>query len=108
MGFAPRHSSSHSTLNIQHSTFAFDPMPPANIDFSPVAVTFQAIGTFLLALVLGEIARTFGWRYVRRWAWAWGAMFVAVMAVADLHHHLQSVAVVADLSAGAVALSPPA
>lgn len=56
-------------------------MPPANIDFSPVAVTFQAIGTLLLALVLGEIARTFGWRYVRRWAWAWAAMFVAIVAV---------------------------
>jgi diguanylate cyclase (GGDEF)-like protein len=56
-------------------------MPPANIDFSPVAVTFQAIGTLLLALVLGEIARTFGWRYVRRWAWAWAANFVAIMAV---------------------------
>jgi diguanylate cyclase (GGDEF)-like protein len=56
-------------------------MPPTAIDFSPVAVTFQAIGTLLLALVLGQIARTFGWRYVRRWAWAWVAMFVAIMAV---------------------------
>src|SRR5258706_4302504 len=56
-------------------------MPPPPVDFSPVAVTFQAIGTLLLALVLGQIARTFGWRYVRRWAWAWGAMFVAVVAV---------------------------
>jgi diguanylate cyclase (GGDEF)-like protein len=56
-------------------------MPPVTIDFSPVAVTFQAIGTLLLALVLGQIARTFGWQYVRRWAWAWGAMFVALLAV---------------------------
>ena len=56
-------------------------MPATNVDFSPVAVTFQAMGTLLLALVLGQIARTFGWRYVRRWAWAWGAMFVAIMAV---------------------------
>src|SRR5437764_4821166 len=56
-------------------------MPAANVDFSPVAVTFQAIGTLLLALVLGQIARTFGWRYVKRWAWAWGAMFVAIVAV---------------------------
>jgi diguanylate cyclase (GGDEF)-like protein len=56
-------------------------MPPPAVDFSPVAVTFQAIGTLLLALVLGQIARTFGWRYVRRWGWAWGAMFVAIMAV---------------------------
>jgi len=56
------------------------PTPPP-VDFSPVAVTFQAIGTLLLALVLGQIARTFGWRYVRRWGWAWGAMFVAIVAV---------------------------
>lgn len=56
-------------------------MPAANIDFSPVARTFQAIGTLLLALVLGQITRTFGWQYVRRWAWAWGAMFVAIVAV---------------------------
>jgi diguanylate cyclase (GGDEF)-like protein len=56
-------------------------MPPTNIDFSPVAVTFQAIGTLLLALALGQIARTFGWRYVRQWAWAWGAMFVAITAL---------------------------
>jgi diguanylate cyclase (GGDEF)-like protein len=65
-------------LNIQHLLLA---STPAAVDFSPVAVTFQAIGTLLLALVLGQIARTFGWRYVRRWAWAWGAMFVAIMAV---------------------------
>src|ERR1700692_3264169 len=76
----------HSTLNIEHSTFniAFDPlapMPPPAVASSPVAVTFQAIGPLLLALVLGQIARTFGWRYVRRWAWAWGAMFVAILAV---------------------------
>jgi len=54
---------------------------PAPVDFSPVAVTFQAIGTLLLALVLGQIARTFGWRYVKRWGWAWAALFVAIMAV---------------------------
>jgi diguanylate cyclase (GGDEF)-like protein len=51
------------------------------LDFSPVAVTFQAIGTLLLALVLGQIARTFGWRYVQRWAWAFMAMFFAIAAV---------------------------
>ena len=50
-------------------------------DFSPVAVTFQAIGTLLLALVLGQIARTFSWRYARSWGWAWAAMFVAIMAI---------------------------
>jgi diguanylate cyclase (GGDEF)-like protein len=56
-------------------------MPATTVDFSPVAVTFQAIGALLLALVLGQIARTFGWRYVRRWGWAWGAMFVAIVAL---------------------------
>ncbi len=56
-------------------------MPAITVDFSPVAVTFQAIGTLMLALVMGQIARTFGWRYVRRWGWAWGAMFVAIVAV---------------------------
>ncbi|MDP9362140.1 MAG: GGDEF domain-containing protein [Acidobacteriota bacterium] len=56
-------------------------MTVAAVDFSPVAVTFQAIGTLLLALILGQIARTFGWRYVRQWAWAWAAMFIAIMAV---------------------------
>lgn len=66
-------------MNVQHLLLAST--PPTAVDFSPVAVTFQAIGTLLLALVLGQIARTFGWRYVRRWAWAWGAMFVAIMAV---------------------------
>ena len=51
------------------------------LDFSPVAVTFQAIGTLLLALVLGQIARTLGLRYVQRWAMAFGAMFLAIVAV---------------------------
>ncbi|HXH94417.1 MAG TPA: hypothetical protein VNN25_22765, partial [Thermoanaerobaculia bacterium] len=51
------------------------------LDFSPVAVTFQAIGTLLLALVLGQIARTFGWRYVKRWALAFVSMFCAIVAV---------------------------
>jgi diguanylate cyclase (GGDEF)-like protein len=56
-------------------------MPSPPLDFSPVAVTFQAIGTLLLALVLGQIARTLGLRYVQRWALAFGAMFFAIMAV---------------------------
>lgn len=56
-------------------------MPAQPVDFSPIAVTFQAIGTLLLALVLGRMGRTFGWRYVRRWAWAWTAMFIAILAV---------------------------
>ena len=44
-------------------------------------MTFQAIGILLLALVLGRIGQTFGWRYVRRWAWGWSAMFISIVAV---------------------------
>ncbi|HEX3070025.1 MAG TPA: hypothetical protein VHX14_15765, partial [Thermoanaerobaculia bacterium] len=51
------------------------------LDFSPVAVTFQAIGTLLLALVLGQIARTFGWAYMKRWALAFVSLFCAIVAV---------------------------
>lgn len=51
------------------------------VDFSPVAVTFQAIGTLLLALVLGHIARTFHFRFAYRWAWGWAGMFVAIASV---------------------------
>jgi diguanylate cyclase (GGDEF)-like protein len=51
------------------------------IDFSPVAVSFQTVGTLLLAAVLAQLGRMFGWRYVRRWALAWLAMFVALASV---------------------------
>lgn len=50
-------------------------------DFSPVAVTFQAIGTLLLAMMLWQLGRNFAWRYAREWAFAWLAMFVAIVAV---------------------------
>jgi len=51
------------------------------IDFSPVAVSFQAVGTLLLSLMLAQIGRIYAWRYVRVWAFAWFAMFVALLAV---------------------------
>ncbi len=51
------------------------------IDFSPVAVSFQAVGTLLLSLMLLQIGRMFAWRYARAWAMAWFAMFVALAAV---------------------------
>src|SRR5436305_14430854 len=51
------------------------------IDFSPVAVSFQAVGTLLLSLMLAHIGRIFAWRYARAWAMAWFAMFVALTAV---------------------------
>src|ERR1700753_351501 len=54
-------------------------MPP--VDYSPVAVTFQCIGTLLLALVMAQIGRIFSWRYARHWAIAWLAMFVAITTV---------------------------
>jgi diguanylate cyclase (GGDEF)-like protein len=53
----------------------------ARIDLSAIAVTFQAIGILLLALVVGQMARTFGWRYVRRWAWAWTSMLMAIVGL---------------------------
>lgn len=51
------------------------------VDFSPVAVSFQAVGTLLLSLMLLQIGRMFAWRYARAWAMAWFAMFVALAAV---------------------------
>ena len=51
------------------------------IDFSPVAVSVQAVGTLLLSLMLAQIGRIFAWRYARTWALAWFAMFIALAAV---------------------------
>jgi diguanylate cyclase (GGDEF)-like protein len=53
----------------------------STIDFSPVAVSFQAVGTLLLSLMLAQIGRIYAWRYARAWALAWFAMFVALIAV---------------------------
>jgi diguanylate cyclase (GGDEF)-like protein len=50
-------------------------------DFSPVAVTFQCGGTLLLALMMAQLGRIFAWRYARRWAFAWTAMFLALASV---------------------------
>jgi diguanylate cyclase (GGDEF)-like protein len=50
-------------------------------DFSPVAVTFQALGTFLLAVMFARLGRNFAWRYARMWAAAWASMFLAIVAV---------------------------
>ena len=51
------------------------------IDFSPVAVSFQAVGTLLLSLMLAQLGRIFAWRYARTWAMSWLAMFIALVAV---------------------------
>src|SRR4051795_11218305 len=50
-------------------------------DFSPVAVSFQTIGSLLLALMMAQLGRMFTWRYVRNWAFAWLAMFIALGSV---------------------------
>jgi diguanylate cyclase (GGDEF)-like protein len=50
-------------------------------DFSPIAVTFQALGTLLLAAMFAQLGRNFGWRYARMWAAGWAAMFLAILAV---------------------------
>ncbi|MEA2570693.1 MAG: diguanylate cyclase [Acidobacteriota bacterium] len=50
-------------------------------DFSPIAVTFQCGGTLLLALMMAQLGRIFAWRYARRWALAWTAMFLGLVSV---------------------------
>ena len=50
-------------------------------DFSPVAVSFQTIGSLLLALMMAQLGRMFAWRYARNWAFAWLAMSVALASV---------------------------
>jgi diguanylate cyclase (GGDEF)-like protein len=51
------------------------------IDFSPLAVTVQAIGTLLLAIMLAQLGRIFRRSYARRWAIAWATFFLALLAV---------------------------
>jgi diguanylate cyclase (GGDEF)-like protein len=51
------------------------------IDFSPLAVTVQAIGTLLLAIMLAQLGRIFRRSYARRWAIAWAALFLALLSV---------------------------
>lgn len=57
------------------------------IDFSPLAVTVQAIGTLLLAIMLAQLGRIFRRSYARRWAFGWGSLFLALTAVRlDIHY----------------------
>lgn len=51
------------------------------IDFSPLAVTVQAIGTLLLAIMLAQLGRIFRRSYARRWAIGWVAFFLALLSV---------------------------
>jgi diguanylate cyclase (GGDEF)-like protein len=57
------------------------------IDFSPLAVTVQAVGTLLLAIMLAQLGRIFRRSYARRWAFGWGSLFLALTAVRlDIHY----------------------
>lgn len=51
------------------------------LDFSPLAVSVQALGTLLLALMLAQLGRISARRYARRWAAAWGLFFLALVCV---------------------------
>lgn len=53
----------------------------AQVDVSAVVVTFQALGTLLLALIITQLGRIFVFRYARTWALAWTAMSFGLMAV---------------------------
>ncbi|HEY2829996.1 MAG TPA: GGDEF domain-containing protein [Thermoanaerobaculia bacterium] len=61
------------------------------IDFSPLAVTVQAIGTLLLAIMLAQLGRIFRRSYARRWAISWGALFVALLCVRLYIHYKTAV-----------------
>ena len=51
------------------------------LDFSPLAVSVQAVGTLVLALMLAQLGRVFGRSYATRWAMGWGAFFLGLFAV---------------------------
>jgi len=51
------------------------------IDFSGLAVTVQAIGTLLLAIMLAQLGRIFRRSYAGRWAIGWGAYFLGLLSV---------------------------
>lgn len=48
---------------------------------STTAVTFQALGTLLVAFLFTRFAWMHSWSFARQWAIAWFAMFVALAAV---------------------------
>ena len=51
------------------------------IDISSVVVTFQAVGTLLLALIIFQLARIFVFRYAFTWALAWSALSFGLLSV---------------------------
>lgn len=58
-------------------------MHPAapQVDISSVVVTFQAVGTLLLALIIFQLARIFVFRYASTWALAWTALSFGLLSV---------------------------
>ena len=51
------------------------------VGVSAVVVTFQAVGTLLLALIIAQLARIFVFHYARLWALAWSALSFGLLAV---------------------------
>lgn len=51
------------------------------VDVNSVVVTFQALGTLLIALIVTQLGRIFVFHYARTWALAWTAKSFALMAV---------------------------
>jgi diguanylate cyclase (GGDEF)-like protein len=51
------------------------------LDISSVVVTFQAVGTLLLALIIFQLARIFVFRYALTWGLAWTALAFGIMSV---------------------------
>lgn len=53
----------------------------AQVDVSSVVVTFQAVGTLLLALIIFQLARIFVFRYARTWAIAFSSLGLALLSI---------------------------
>lgn len=51
------------------------------VDISSVVVTFQAVGTLLVALIIFQLARIFVFRYALTWALAWTALSFGLLSV---------------------------
>src|SRR5438046_3255219 len=50
-------------------------------DVSGVVVSFQAVGTLLLALIIAQLGRIFVFRYARMWALGWASISIGLLAV---------------------------
>lgn len=52
-----------------------------HVDIPSVVVTFQAVGTLLLALIITQLGRIFVFRFARTWALAWTSLSLALLLV---------------------------